>query len=239
VGEAVPGEAGREHVRDHREPAQVAVDPLGDLARQGQVRPPPLRRLRIGVAPGEEREARDDRDDDTHGDESAHHAAAEGHVQGVQGGEFRGKVGRLEIEDRLPLDDVAELVATEQPQGRIGGHPAAHLLGGRPRQQCLPPVARREEPCNAIQGGAEIVAAAMLGCPGVDGHPHADPGQLALQHSLSGDGCLDGGLRRSEHRAEGIAHRLEDRAAVALDHIAQERIVTRQRLLHLRGIAFP
>ncbi len=74
-------------------------------------------------------------------------------------------------------------------------------------------------------------------------HPHAElrafgPG-LPVERTLGIERGRHRVGRRVERRAESVATRLEDMAVMIVDALAQQRIVTRERGAHRRGVRFP
>jgi len=82
-----------------------------------------------------------------------------------------------------------------------------------------------------LTGRAEVIAVALVAGPRVQRHAHAHP--IDPREVLGGDRTLrikrrrHRGFRAREDRAECIADRFEDVAAVCFDRIAHQCIMTR------------
>ena len=104
-------------------------------------------------------------------------------------------------------------------------------------------MAHREEPGEAVEGRAEVVAVARLDASRVHRHPHPDRDarrpRLFGERALRRDRRVQGGVAMLEPREEAVAHRLEHLAARRLDRAAQDRVMTNQRRGHRFGLPFP
>jgi len=110
-------------------------------------------------------------------------------------------------------------------------------------EERLAAVTRREEARDPVERRAEIVAVAQFDRARMQRHAHAEfcrfrPG-LAVKRAL----CLERRCysigRRVKRRAEGIAARLEDVAAVTFDAVPQQCVVASERRAHRRRVRFP
>ena len=77
----------------------------------------------------------------------------------------------------------------------------ADELDGRPRQQHLTAVSEREQPRDPVQGRSVVVAVALLGRAGVQGHPHPRSFRPPLGQPALGVGRCRDGVRRRENAA--------------------------------------
>jgi hypothetical protein len=92
---------------------------------------------------------------------------------------------------------------------------------------------RCQEPSDAVEGEAEVVAVAQLGHAGVEGHAHAEgadfvPGLGVERVGSSGEGST-----------EGIADSFEDTAAMSVDGVPEEHVMARKRRGHGLGMLLP
>ena len=87
-----------------------------------------------------------------------------------------------------------------------------------------------------------VVAPALLGCPGMEGHTHAElrlTPQLGLEGALScHSGCEGvGGFR--EGSVDTIAGALDNRAPMRRDRVAQQGVMARESCRHCLRVALP
>ena len=161
----------------------------------------------------------------------------------AQGRELLGQAGRHDLEDPLGGLQVLEGVLAEVAQGDVGREALAGQLAGRPRNDDLVAMCGRQQPRHAVQRRSEVVAAAHFGLAGMDGHAHPEEwrgfGPVRGQGALCRHGGVDGGCGGREDGAEGVAGRLEDRAAGRLDGAVEEVVVAAEGGRHGAGIALP
>jgi hypothetical protein len=107
----------------------------------------------------------------------------------------------------------------------------------------LPTVAERENAGDTIEGGAEVVPIAQLGCPSVQRHTHPQLAGLApwldVQCALRGQGGVERATSSGERRLEAIAGRLEDHAAITSNRPTQDGIMAGKCCAHGAGMLFP
>jgi hypothetical protein len=128
---------------------------------------------------------------------------------------------RSELEDPLRAGEVLEPVLPEIAQAVRGGQGRR-----RRRHEDLAAVARRGNPCRAVDVAADVALGRQVRRPGVDAHPHADgtgrEGLLALPRGV------DRALGRPEGDKERIALVVDLDAAVARAGVAQDPPVLRE-----------
>jgi hypothetical protein len=105
-----------------------------------------------------------------------------------------------ELEDRLAAGEVLEAVLAQRLDAGERRQVVATQIVHRFRQQRLAAVPRRQQPRDAIEGRAEVVAVALFDGPGVQRHPHAEPHRvgpaLELERALRVEGRRQGVCRR-------------------------------------------
>ncbi len=179
-----------------------------------------------------------------------------GHRDALGGGELlgggggRGVVGEVggdELEDVLAVAQILQAVLAEIAEGDVLGQVVAdHLLGGEGEED-LAAVAGGHEAGGAVEGGAEVVAAAGVGRAGVDAHAHPQIGEIGIERApiLGGEGYLgvecggEGVVGVGEGGAKRIAHRLEHMPAVGLDCRAQDLVVADEGCRHGLALLLP
>src|SRR3712207_5133048 len=101
-----------------------------------------------------------------------------------------------------------------------------------------------EEPRNAVERRAEVVAVALLGCASVQRHAHAYGSKLlvpcfVLERTLGSERGLHRLRRRGEGGVERIADGLEDMSTMPLNRLPQDGIIPREGALHRRAVLLP
>ena len=154
-------------------------------------------------------------------------------VERLQSRELASEAGRAELEHALGASEVTETVLTEVDElVAVGERFAEQLLSGV-RHDDLATVRGAHETRGAIQCGAVVVAVAQLGRSRVQAHPHQERNsvtplfgsKLTLHDHCRGDRDFSG----RERGVHTVTRRLDDGAAMRLDPIAQDLVVTRQR----------
>ena len=141
-----------------------------------------------------------------------------------------------ELVQVLGAPEVAQVVLAEVEEAGAVREPLRGERPGGRREQHLAAVPGRHDPGGAVHGGAEVVAAPLLGLPAVDAHPH--PQRAGLAPRLGDQAALRGEARRrrvdraGEDRHHPVAGRLDHRAAGSLDGVAQDRVVPAEGDLH-------
>ena len=100
-------------------------------------------------------------------------------VQRAQRPEAQLETGSLELMNALTPAQVLEAVLTEVPQGVTIGHPTLYHLGRGRGHNDLTCMGRIHESSSPAEGGAEVVAVALVGFTGVDAHARPDLADLA------------------------------------------------------------
>ena len=104
-------------------------------------------------------------------------------------------------------------------------------------------MAGAHQPCRPIQGRAVVVAVPLLGRAGVQRHPHPDGADLAprlgLEPALGIQRRRDRVRGASEHGVEGVAHRLDDVAAVLADRRSDRASWRARATPHRLGLVLP
>src|SRR6266545_7810230 len=119
----------------------------------------------------------------------------------------------------------------------------ARQLPGRRREHGLPTMPGREQPRDAVEGGAEVIAIAHVGHTGVDRHANPQRADrtplLSLEPALSrqGSGKRIGGGDKGG--ADGIADGFEDLAAVRCDLLPEKGVVASERREHGLRVLLP
>ena len=169
-------------------------------------------------------------------------AGRSGVVRAAQRGEVGGQVRVAELEHLLRPAEVAQAVLAQVLQGGPGRQDVADELMSRRRDQSLPPVGGGEQPRHAVQGLAEVVAAALLRRPGVQGRPDAQAQAarplLRPQRRLGGQGRLQGVGGGGVGGAERVPDGLEDDAP-ARDDALQYLVVAGEGVPHGLGLLLP
>src|SRR4051812_31596286 len=93
-------------------------------------------------------------------------------VEGAQGRELGGQVGRYDLEHPLRADEVAQAVLTQVTQADAGRKLITDQFPGGGGEQDLAAVSGRAQAGDAVEGRAEVVAVAQLGCAHMEGRPH-------------------------------------------------------------------
>ncbi len=110
-------------------------------------------------------------------------------------------------------------------------------------QHDLAPVRGSHQSTRAVEGGAEVVAIALLGGSRV--YPYASAQRagraphLGEERAYRVGGGHDRVDRFREHRVDAVTGRLDDVAVFRLDRLAQDRVVTRECVAHCIGMLFP
>jgi hypothetical protein len=153
------------------------------------------------------------------------------------------KLRMHDLEDCLGGREPLQPHAAEIEQRHPVGEPVLHRLGHRPRHEDLLPVRRPHDPRRAVDRGAEIVVVALVRRPGVQSAAHLQrqprrrPG--VPQPQLDRNHRRQRVRRRPEHRVDAVAGGLDDAPGVALDRLAQYRVVARDRLRHQLRLRLP
>ncbi len=161
----------------------------------------------------------------------------------AQCGEFLAKLGMHRLVDVLRTREVAQPHAAEVAQRHARRQSLADGLDDRLREQDLATVRGAHDAGRAVDGAAEIIVVAGLYGTGMQ--PAADMQSHVRGRCRIGQRDLDrerraervGGL--TEHGMEPIARGLHNAAVVLDDGRTGERVVTRHRLAHLRGLGLP
>ena len=158
--------------------------------------------------------------------------------------EIGGQIRRQELEDALGAGEVLQAVFPQIPQLCTHRQLVPHQLLGRQREERLPPVTRRQEPGDPVQGRAEVVPVPLLGAPCVQGHAHQQGSVLTpvfvyQQRSLGREGRLQGLGGGGECGAEGVSHRLEYVAPVGFDGAPQDLVVAGEGGTHPLRVPLP
>ena len=116
-------------------------------------------------------------------------------------------------------------------------------LRGRLGDEDLTAVCRGHQPRGSVHGRPVIVAVAQLGLPGEQAHADAQLADLTPLGSLELELRVERGVERvtgaREDRVHAVARRLHDIALMQRDGITQDRVVTRERVVHRVGMLFP
>ena len=113
----------------------------------------------------------------------------DGQVGGVKRAERR-ELTVAELEESLGTDEVLQAVLAEIPNVRI----ALQETPGRRREDDLPSVRRRRDPCCTMDVDPDVAFVGQLWLPGVDADANAD---RAVRKRLAGSG------RRLDRRSRG------------------------------------
>jgi hypothetical protein len=141
------------------------------------------------------------------------------------------------------LQRVVERMGAEMAQRvailALGGD---QLRCGR-RDEHLAAMAERQQPRDAVERRAEVVAFTPLRRPDVNGHADRQPVDAAeigaRERLLRVDRSADRVGWPAERRAERVAARLEHLAAMRSHRLAQDLVVGAQRFLHGRAMVEP
>ena len=155
--------------------------------------------------------------------------------------------GSEDLEDAVGVPQVLEAMRAPVAQGPVWRQVALHELLGGERQEHLAAVTGCFEPRRPVDGGAEVVPAALLGDPDVDPHADAQRREVGGERGpvFGGDGVLGvdgraGGLHgRMERGAERVTDGLEHKAAVRRNAGAEQIVVALERLPHRAWEVFP
>ena len=158
-------------------------------------------------------------------------------------GKLGGQIGGEELVEMLGAGEVAEAVFAEMAELHAVREEVANELLGGEREQDLAAVRGGEDAGDAIEGLAEIVAIALLGGAGVQGHADFQfldllPGG-GVQSALGLEGAGEPVLRGIEGDAKGVADGLENMAAAGFEGGAQQSVVLREGAAHGLGLALP
>jgi hypothetical protein len=100
-----------------------------------------------------------------------------------------------------------------------------------------------KQPGRPVHDRADVIATALRAGTGMQRHAHLDgqvrsPG-LGAGHALDGHRRRKRGHRVGEHRAMGLAYRLEDAAAGRLDLLADDAVLAGRRRRHGLAVSLP
>jgi hypothetical protein len=129
---------------------------------------------------------------------------------------------------------ILQPVRTEIPQRHIAGKLARHQLAGRGRNQDLPAMTSRADPCRAVNVQARVIALAQFRHARVHTHPHAHIASLRpatrCKRPLPSHRRDDGVGRTREHHEEAVTLRADLGAAVGLERGAKQAPVLIQQV---------
>jgi hypothetical protein len=164
-------------------------------------------------------------------------------VEGAQVWELGRQIGREQLVHVFRSREIAETVFAEISQARVRWKIALREMCGHAGEQDLAAVADAEESGDAIDGGSEEVAVALVCGARVNGRAHvkaADCAEvLSRECSLRGKHRSDGIIGTREGRAESVPDRLEHVAAMVDDRGPYDLVVPADRRLHRGAIPFP
>jgi hypothetical protein len=164
-------------------------------------------------------------------------------VQGLQRREARRQIRSEELEDPLGTEEVFQAALAHVAQLRVVRKLVAGQRSGGVREKGLAAVPGGEQAGHTVDGRTEVVAAALLGGPGVKRHARSDHAALlpflGVKRALASEGGFQGVGGRGEGCAEGVAHRLEDVASVPLYRGPQNLVVAGESGLHGYRVALP
>ncbi len=168
--------------------------------------------------------------------------AAEG-VERAHGREVACEIGVDDLEDTDRAGQVAQPVLTEVDEIDAMIRVAQQLLGGE-RHEDLAAVGDTHQPRRPVQRGAVVVAVATVGRSGVDPHAHTQLAGLAPR--LGRERTLRIERRTRSVRLQWRRHAcapspviLTTYPSCAVDRVAQDLVVTRERGLHRLGVLLP
>ena len=163
-------------------------------------------------------------------------------VERAQRREVVREAGRDELVHALGTSKVPQAMLPQIAQTRLRGEIAEHQIGRRARDEDLAAVSDRQQPGDAIHGGAEIVAVPLVGRAGMDRGADAQSAVVQIEpreFALRGQHRRHRVFRSRERRAERITGRLEHVAPMLFDRGAHDFVVATNRPLHRSPVPFP
>jgi hypothetical protein len=148
------------------------------------------------------------------------------------------------LEYPFRVKQIAQPVVAEVSESCPGGKSAASELLHRLRQQDLPTVSSRQEPCQPVERRSQVITAYVwLPLSRVQRHAHADRSDLTPIFGKHGSLTVEGGGHRvgsrGESRLDGITDDFVQHAVVRLDCLPEQGNVFIDGSLHGVTIALP
>ena len=144
------------------------------------------------------------------------------------------------MEDPFRVAEIAEPVLAEI---REFDRLAPHEFTRGCRHQDLTSVGHTHQAGRAVHPTSVVVAVARFGLARVNSDPHCQrsglPPLLAAERDLCCDRGIDGIVCRGERGVVPVAGGLHHMPTMALDRLAQDRVVAGEGSLHCVGVLFP
>ncbi len=164
-------------------------------------------------------------------------------LQRAQRREVPAQLRMHELVDALRIGEAAQAHGADVAQRDAVRQAVADELGRRLRDQHLPAVGGGHDPRGAVDRRAVPVVVAVLRGADVQAAAHLQRDAVLVpeagERALQRDRRLERVDRIGEDRVDAVAGRLHDRAAMALDGGARERVVLGQRRRHPLRLRLP